>query len=84
MSYLVAVWTVSSFGVSQRPVRLPVPGQVTGRAVTFTTIRTLTFFVRRLFRRRLLRYPVIVIAAVEFFLIKRQQFNIVSIRRFNV
>lgn len=42
------------FDISQRPVRLSVPGQVTGRAVTFSTIRTLTFLVVGCLLRRLL------------------------------
>lgn len=37
-------------------MRLPMPGQVAGRTVTFSTIRTLTFFVRCCRRRRRKRF----------------------------
>jgi len=39
--YLVAMRTVFGFGVGQRSVRLPMPSQVAGRAVTFLALRTL-------------------------------------------
>jgi len=62
ISHLVAVGTVSGFGVCQRPVRLPMPGQVAGRAVTFSAIRTLTFLVvGRLLRSRFRSYRVVTI-----------------------
>jgi len=60
--------TVSGFGVCQRPVRLPMPGQVAGRAVTFPAIRTLTFLVvgRRLLRSLFRSYRVVIVVIIVF------------------
>jgi hypothetical protein len=65
---LVAMGTVSGFGVCQRPVRLPMPGQVAGRAVTFPAIRTLTFLVvgRRLLRSLFRSYRVVIVVIIVF------------------
>lgn len=64
---LVAVGTVSGFGVCQRPVRLPMPGQVAGRAVRFPAIRALTFLaVGRLLRRLFRNYCVAIVVVIVF------------------
>jgi len=70
ITHLVAVGTVSGFCVCQRPVRLPMPGQVAGSAVTFTAIRTLTFLVvvvvvGRLLRSLLRSYRAMVVVVVD-------------------
>lgn len=56
--------TVPGFGVGKRPVRLPVSGQVTGRAVTFPAIRTLAFLVGRFLRSLLLQQYLLVAVIV--------------------
>jgi len=53
------------FDISQRPMRLSVPGQVTGRAVTFSTIRTLTFLIVGCLLRRLLCSYCIMVVVVN-------------------